>query len=236
MKQVKTDRLLHFHRVALRSGFPDIFNPDVAAAPEIVHILLLGCKEFWKPFGHHAIQGPLSPAAEFFGRSRWRRMIDHVFGELDGAVWLSFDCESDLAEILVLRNLVRISASGFHHVVGGASQGEAALLCGMTQHDPAVFRITSPVVKGPALKDSRLSRITASGECAWSFHRHLGRNDNVRRSVKERDPIGNGGDVFVGERYKAARGDKHLLSCRCFPNDFPVERTRFQVEPPVVFQ
>ena len=110
MKQVESDCLLHFHRVAPRAMLPDILDPDIAAAPEVVHILLLGREKLRKPVSNDAIQGPLRAAAEFFGRSCPGRMIDYIFGELDGAVWLSLNFKGDLPEVIALRNLVRMGA------------------------------------------------------------------------------------------------------------------------------
>ena len=110
MKQVEADRLLYLHRVASRAMLPDVLHPHIAAAPEIGHILLLGSEKLRKPVSNYAIQRPLRAAAEFFRRSRPGRVIDHIFGEFDGVVWLSLDRESDLAEVLALRNLVRAGA------------------------------------------------------------------------------------------------------------------------------
>ena len=83
VKEVEADRLLDLHGGALGAVFPDIPDLDIAAAPEIVHVLLLGGEQLLEPLVHHAIHGPLSTAAELFRRSRLRRVIDHVFGEVD---------------------------------------------------------------------------------------------------------------------------------------------------------
>ena len=112
MKEVEADRLLDLDGAALRAFFSDIPDPDIAAAPEIVHVLLLRGEQLLEPLGHHAIHGPLGTAAKFFSRSRLRRVIDHVFGEVDRTVGPSFDCEGDLAEILGAGNLVGVRARG----------------------------------------------------------------------------------------------------------------------------
>ena len=41
MKEVEADCLLDLHRAPFRAFFSDIPDPDIAAAPEIVHVLLL---------------------------------------------------------------------------------------------------------------------------------------------------------------------------------------------------
>ena len=78
MKKVEADRLLDLHRSALRAVFPDIPDPDVAAAPEIVQVFLLRGEQLLEPLLHYAIHSPVGTAAEFFSRSRLRRVIDHV--------------------------------------------------------------------------------------------------------------------------------------------------------------
>ena len=139
MKQVEADRLLHLHRIALRAVFPDIPDPDIAAAPEIVHILLLGCEQLLEPLGHHTIHRPIGAAAEFFGRSRRGGVIDHVFRELNWAVGLSLDRKGDLAEILAVDDLVSMRARGLHHMIDGACQAQAAFFGRMAQHNPPVL-------------------------------------------------------------------------------------------------
>ena len=112
VKEVEADRLLDLHGAALRAVFPDIPDPDIAAAPEIVHVLLLGGEQLLEPLVHYAIHGPLGTAAKFFGRSRLRRVIDHVFGEMDRTAGPGLDCEGDLAEVLGVGNLVGVRARG----------------------------------------------------------------------------------------------------------------------------
>jgi len=70
MKKVEADRLLDLHGCALSAVFPDIPDPNIAAAPEIVHVLLLGGEQLREALAHYAIHCPLSTAAEFFRRSR----------------------------------------------------------------------------------------------------------------------------------------------------------------------
>ena len=112
MKKVEADRLLDLHGTALRAFFSDITHPDITAPPEIVHVQLLGCEQLLEPMGHNAVHRPLGAAAEFFGRSRLRRVINHVFGEIDRTAGPGVDCEGDLAEILGVGNLVGVRARG----------------------------------------------------------------------------------------------------------------------------
>ena len=112
MKKVEACRLLNLYGAALRAFFSDIPHPDIAAAPESVHILLLRGEQLLEPLGHHTIHGPLGTTAKFFNRSRLRCVIDHVFGEADRTVGQSFNCVGDLAEILGVSNFVGMRAGG----------------------------------------------------------------------------------------------------------------------------
>src|SRR6516162_3682888 len=98
MKKVETIRLLNLESRALRALFSDVLHSDIASAPKIVQVLLLPSEQLLEPLGRHAIHCPFSTATEFFGRSSLRRMVDHVFSELDRAVGSSFNCEGDLAK------------------------------------------------------------------------------------------------------------------------------------------
>ena len=66
MKKVEADRLLDLHGGALHTIFPYVLDPDIAATPEIVHVLLLGVEQLREPLGRDAIHGPLGAATEFF--------------------------------------------------------------------------------------------------------------------------------------------------------------------------
>jgi hypothetical protein len=66
VKEIEANRLLDLHRRALCAVFPDIPDPDIAATPEIVHVLLLGVEQLREPLGRDAIHGPLGAATEFF--------------------------------------------------------------------------------------------------------------------------------------------------------------------------
>jgi hypothetical protein len=66
VEKIEADRLLDLQGRVLCAVFPDILDLDIAAAPEIVHVLLLGGKQLREPLGRYAIHGPLSAAAEFF--------------------------------------------------------------------------------------------------------------------------------------------------------------------------
>src|SRR5438270_112089 len=100
MKKVEADRLLDLHGAALRAVLSDIFDPDIAAAPEIVHILLLRPEQLLEPLGHYTVHGPLGTAAQFFSRSRLRCVIDHEFGEMDRTVGPGVDCAGGLRGFL----------------------------------------------------------------------------------------------------------------------------------------
>ena len=49
VKKVEADRLLDLHGGALDAIFPDVPHPDIAAPPEIVHVLLLGDEQRLNP-------------------------------------------------------------------------------------------------------------------------------------------------------------------------------------------
>ena len=66
MKEIEANRLLDLHRRALCAVFPDIPDPDIAATPEIAHVLLLGSEQFLESLARYAIHGPLGAATEFF--------------------------------------------------------------------------------------------------------------------------------------------------------------------------
>src|SRR4029453_3559938 len=83
VKQIEPDRLLDLHGGTLHAVFLDIPDPDIAAAPEIVHVLLLSGEQLLEPLMFHAIQRPLGAGAEFFGRRRWWRAGRHRLGGVD---------------------------------------------------------------------------------------------------------------------------------------------------------
>ena len=113
VKKVEPNRLLDLERRAMRTIFPNVLYADVAPAPEIMHVLLLRAEQVLEPVGHNAIQCPLGTTAEFFGRGRRRRMVDHVFGELDWTIGPRLNREGDLAEILGVDCLVGRSRTRF---------------------------------------------------------------------------------------------------------------------------
>src|SRR5208337_395443 len=106
------DRLLNLDRAALCAVFADIPDPDIATAPEILHVLLLRREQFLKSLSGNAIHGPLSAAAKLFSRSPVRRVIDHVFREVDRTIRPSLDCKSNLAKIFGMGNLMGMRALG----------------------------------------------------------------------------------------------------------------------------
>src|SRR5215831_10402976 len=116
MKQVEADRLLDFYGAALDPVFPDITEADIASVPEILHVLLLDGEQLLEPLLHHAVHRPLRTAADLFGGSRVRRVIDHVFGEVDWTAGLGLDREGDLAEVLGVDCLGGVWACGLQHM------------------------------------------------------------------------------------------------------------------------
>jgi len=134
-----------------------------------------------EPLGRHAIHRPLGAAAEFFSRSRARRVIDHEFGEIDRTAGTGVDCVGDLAKILGVGNLVVMPACSLQRVVSRARQRQAALLGRMAQHDPAVFGVTGSVMEHPACKDPRLARIVRISKDARFVGFHLRRDHNGGR-------------------------------------------------------
>src|SRR6516162_447703 len=150
MKKVEPIRLLNLESRAFRALFSDVLHSDIASTPKIVQVLLLPSEQLLEPLGRHAIHCPLSTATEFLGRSRVRRMVDHVFSELDRAVGPSCNCEGNLAKVLSVDDLVSIGARGFQYTVSRTGQGQAAFFRRVTQHDSTIFRVAGPVMKHSA--------------------------------------------------------------------------------------
>ena len=235
VKKVEADRLLDLHGAALCSVFPDILDPHIAPAPKIVHVLLLSGEQLPEALAHYAIQCPFSTAAELFGGSRLRGVIDHVFGELDWTAGLRLDCEGDLAEVSGVDNLAGVRARALQRIVSRTCQGEAALFGRMAQHDAPVFGIAGSRMEHPARKGSRQSRITPVVAGAGFIRRHLRRDHDKGLRIEECHTIGDGGHVPVGERDQTSRCDRHLFAGGSLPKDLAVERPGLHVEPPVVF-
>ena len=236
VKEIEADRLLDLHRTALRAVFPDIPHLDVAATPEIGHVLLLRGEQLLEPLVHDAIHGPLGTAAEFLGRSRRRRVIDHVLGELDRTSGLGLDREGDLAEVLGVDSLVGVRARGLQGMVGGTRQGQPALFGRVAQHDPTILGVACPGMEQTAGKAPRLSRIVPVRAGARLFSHHLRRDHDGGGRVEKRHTVGDGGDVPVGEGDQTPGRDQHLLACRRLPQDLAVERPGLHVEPSLVAQ
>jgi len=112
VKEVEADRLLDLERAALRAFLSNTADPDVAAAPEIVHVLLLSSEQLLETLAHHPIHGPLGTTTQFFRGSGRRRVIDHALGEIDRTVGQRFNRENDLAEVLGVSSLVGVLARG----------------------------------------------------------------------------------------------------------------------------
>jgi hypothetical protein len=106
VKKVEADRLLDLDGAALDSVFPDVLDADIAAAPEIIHVLLLSREQSLESLAHYPIQSPFGTAAKLLGGSRLRGVIDHVLGELDWTAGLRLDGEGDLAEVGTVDDLV----------------------------------------------------------------------------------------------------------------------------------
>jgi hypothetical protein len=223
------------HGAALYSVLPDILDLDIASSPKIVHVLLLRGEQPLEALGHYAIQCPFSAAAELFGGSRLRGVIDHVLGELDWTAGLRVDCESDLAEVSGVDNLVRVRARALQRIVSRTCQGEAALFSRIGQHDAPVFGIADSRMEYPARKDSRQSRINPVVAGAGFIGRHLRRDHDKGLCIEDCHTIGDGGHVPVSERDQTSGCDRHLFAGGSLPEDLPVERPGLHVEPPVVF-
>src|SRR5271157_4143571 len=110
MKEVEMDRLLNLDRAALCAVFADVPDPDIATAPEILHVLLLRREQFLKSLGRDAIQAPLGASAKLFSRSHAGRVIDHVFREVDRTIGPGLDLESNLAGVLRIGNFMGMRA------------------------------------------------------------------------------------------------------------------------------
>ena len=122
MKKIEADGLLNLYSAALQAVFPDVPDLDIAAEPEIVHVLLLTGEQLLESLLRDAIHRPLGSAAEFFSRSRPGGMIDHVFRELNWRPTLRRDREGDLPEVLGMNNLRGVLALGLQSSVSGSSQ------------------------------------------------------------------------------------------------------------------
>src|SRR6516225_7400528 len=118
MKKVEPDCLLDLDGTALRTVLSDILDAHVAAAPEIVQILLLRGQQLLESLDRYAIQSPLSATAEFLSRSRIGGMVDNVLRELDRTGLPRFDGERDLTEVVGVDSLVDIRARTFKRVLG----------------------------------------------------------------------------------------------------------------------
>src|SRR5262249_39126923 len=144
VEKVEADRLLNLYGATLGAVFADVLDSNIAAAPEIVHVLLLSSEQLLESLRRYPVHCPLSAAAEFLSRSGARGVIDHVFGEYDRTVRPGLDDEGDLAEIIGVDGLVGIRARCLQCMVGGTCHGQAALFGRMTQHDATAFGITGP--------------------------------------------------------------------------------------------
>src|SRR5262249_18542895 len=149
VKEIEANRLLDLHGAALCAIFPDILDLDIAAAPEIVQVLLLGGEQLLEPLVHDAIERPLSAAAEFFDRGRVGGVIDYVFGELDRTAGPGLDCEGNLTKVPGMDHLAGVRTRGLDRIVSGTRQGQAALFGRVAQHDATVFGIAGSLMEHP---------------------------------------------------------------------------------------
>ena len=230
VKEVEADRLLDLHRTALRAVLPRIPHLDVAATPEIGHVLLLRGEQLAEPLVHDAIQGPVGPPAQLLGRGRRRGVIDHALGEMDRASGLGLDGEGDLTEVRGVDSLVPVRARGLQGMVDGTRQGELALFGRVAQHDPTILGVACPGMEQTAGKAPGLPRIVSVRAGARLFSHHLRRDHDGGGRVEKRHLVGDGGDVLVGEGDQTTRRDQHLLACRHLPQDVAVERPGLHVE------
>src|SRR5262249_335613 len=150
MKKVEPDCLLDLDRTAFRTVLPHILHAHVAAAPEVVHVLLLRTQQRLESLGGYAIQSPLGTAAELLGRSRVGGMVDHVFGELDWIARPGFDGEGNLAEVVAIDSFGGMRARRVQRMVGGTRHGQTALFRRMAQHDATALRVTGSRMENPA--------------------------------------------------------------------------------------
>jgi hypothetical protein len=212
VKKIETDGLLDLDGAALCSVFPDILDPDIASAPEIVHILFLGGEQVLESLAHHAIHSPLSKAAEFFGGGGLRGVIDQVFGKLDGAARPRLDCEGDLSEVTSMSNLVGVRAGALQRIVSRTCHREAALFSRMAQHDAAVFGIAGPLMQHAARKGSRQSWIVLIAAGAAFIRLHLRRDHDKSLRIEDFHTIGDGSHVPIDEGDQTSRCNRHLLA------------------------
>ena len=112
LEEIKANRLLDLDRGPFRAFRPDIPHTDIAAAPEIVHILLLCGKQILESPRRHPIHCSFSAAAEFPRRRDLRGMIDHVFCQLYRTASAGLDREGDLTKVVGVNHLVSVGARG----------------------------------------------------------------------------------------------------------------------------
>src|SRR6516162_11150617 len=102
VEQVETDRLLDLHSAALCPVSPDIPHPDIAAVPEIVHVLLLSGEQPREPLTHDPVHCPFRTAGEFYSRSCLRRVVNYVLVEIDRTFRQRFNREGYLTKVLFI--------------------------------------------------------------------------------------------------------------------------------------
>jgi hypothetical protein len=224
VKQVEADRLLDLHGGAFAAGAVDIPDADIAATPEILQVLLLGGEQRLEPLLHHAVHRPLCTAADLRRRRRLRRVIHHVFGEVDRSAGLGLDREGDLAKVLGVDDLVGVWVLGLKIVVRGTRQDHLALVGRMAQHDTTLPGIAGSVMEHPPCKRPRLPRVIRVDAGVRRSGHHLRGDHDGGRGVEERHLVGDGGHVPVHERDHTPGGNQHLCACRRLPEELPVER------------
>src|SRR5215471_9462215 len=157
VKKIEADRLLDLNGGAFRALFPNIPYTDVAASPEVLHVLRLRLEQLLESPGSYPIQRPLSATTQLFGRRSLRAVIDHVLDELERTAAPCLDAEGNLAEILSMRGLAGKRAGCFEPSISGARQREPALVSHVAEYDATVLRIASSRVQYATSKGSRLS-------------------------------------------------------------------------------
>ena len=187
MKEIEAYRLLDLDRGALRAVSHDVPDLDIAAAPEIVQILFLGRQKRLEALVHEAIQSPTSAIIQFLSRGCMGRVIGHVFGELNWATGPGFDREGNLAKVLGVGGFVGVRARRFQCVVNRASQEQAALFRRMRQRNTTVIGVTGAMMEHRTDEGLRLPRVFRVRVCTGCIHSHLGRNDEGRRRIQQRN-------------------------------------------------
>jgi hypothetical protein len=102
LEQVEANCLLNLDGRTLGTLFPDVPHMDVAAMPEIRHILLLLTKQVSEALRRDTIHRPLGATTKLIGRGRMRGVVDHKLCEVDRLAGPCVDPESHLTEVIAV--------------------------------------------------------------------------------------------------------------------------------------